>query len=334
MRESVLTLLLSGCACAAHAHHGFAVHYDAADQVRIEGTVHEVKMRNPHSEISVLVTNDDGDEQIWICETQASSILARKGITGDSFPVGGRIVIEGSRARRQAHGCEIGTAYLADGTSVTMRSARGRADISVNASSGRQATSVFGLWVRDSFSGVPVRADVLDNVTDAGRAANAGYGPARDDPTRQCRPVNPVRAWAAPGQPTDIRRAGERVFIQHEFMDTTRIVHMDADAQPEDRMRTEMGHSIGRVEHGVLIVETSNFDAGVMLTQLKNSGLMHSRSLTLTEVFSVVPETGQLRYQWKAEDPEYWLEPVSSELLLSPTTLEIGTFDCQAMKSD
>lgn len=33
----------------AFAHHGFAVHYDVADQVRLEGTIDRVLLKNPHS---------------------------------------------------------------------------------------------------------------------------------------------------------------------------------------------------------------------------------------------------------------------------------------------
>ena len=57
----------------------------------------------------------------------------------------------------------------------------------------------------------------------------------------------------------------------------------------------------------------------------------HQTLLVCCEEFSVVTETGQLKYRWEAQDPEYWLEPVSSQLLLSPTSLRIGTFDCQVM---
>jgi hypothetical protein len=194
--------------------------------------------------------------------------------------------------------------------------------------------SVFGLWVRDSFTGVPVGPDVLDKVTEVGRNANASYDPLRDDPTINCRPANPVRAWAAPGQPTEIREESGRVVIQHEFMDTTRIVHLNSQDRPADVVRSEMGYSTGHMEDGALIVETAYFDAGVLLTHVRDSGLMHGSALQLREEFSVVAETGQLRYQWEARDPEYWLEPISSQLLLSPTRLQIGTFDCHVMEFD
>ena len=46
----------------ASAHHGFAVHYDIADQVRIEGRVHEAILKNPHSVLRILVSDASGGD--------------------------------------------------------------------------------------------------------------------------------------------------------------------------------------------------------------------------------------------------------------------------------
>ena len=325
--------LVALCAfpCAtAQAHHGFAAIYDVADQIRIEGTIHGVRYRNPHSEISVMVAEADGESTLWSCETQASSILARKGITRDRFPVGESVVITGSRARRNANRCEIGTAYLPDGSSVTMRSAEGHAVISVNPDSGGAAEkrdSVFGNWVRDSFTGAPVRPGFLELITEVGREVNSHYVSSRDDPTRECRPVNPVRAILAPGTPLAIRRDGEQVVVQHEFMDTTRIIHL-SDRAPKGQ-RGEMGWSNGRFEDGTLVVETRHFAPGVLLTQVQGSGVLHSDGLTLVESFGVDPDTGQLVYQWDATDPDYFSGTIGGQLRLSPTSLTIGEFNCE-----
>jgi hypothetical protein len=336
-RVALLSVVLGVAGAPSHAHHGFAVHYDVSKQVRITGTVHEVTYRNPHSTIRVLVIDDDGDSVIWTCETQASSILKRKGITADRFALGEAIVIEGSQARRDPHGCEIGSAWLPDGSVVTMRSAEGRANIAVNATAPSMPAargSIFGLWVRDSFTGAPVTPGFLDTITDAGRTANAGYDGSRDDPTRDCRPANPVRAMFAPGTPTVIRQEDDRIVIHHEFMDTVRTVYL-APA-PEDELLTasEMGFSTGYFEGDKLVVETAHFAPGVLLTHVKNSGVLHSDQMTLTESFVVDPESGQLSYDWEAKDPLYFSASIGGQLGLSPTPLPVGRFDCQPMLSN
>jgi hypothetical protein len=315
----------------AFAHHGFAVHYDVADQVRIEGTIDQVLLKNPHSEVRVLVSDKDGADVVWTCETQAASILKRKGITADRFVVGAAIAIEGSHARRNPHGCEIGRIHFANGDSVTLRSAAGQANIAVNtdvAMAAGRPRSVFGRWVRDSFTGAPVTPGFLDSITAAGQSVNANYDGSRDDPTLKCSPVNPVRAWIAPGTPTEIREHDGRIEIQHEFMDTTRVINMDGSGPPTDTRRSEMGYSTGRFDGQALVVETSYFDAGVLLTHVKNSGVLHSDELHLTEVISVDPASGELRIQWEARDALYFPKPISGELLLSPTGLAIDKFNC------
>ena len=321
-------------ACAtSHAHHGFAALYDVNDQVRIEGIIQSLSYRNPHSEIRVLVTDESGSETVWSCETQASSLLSRKGITRDRFPVGEPIVITGARSRRDAKHCEIGSVWLPDGTTVTMRSVEGRADISVNpvtTDSVDIRESIFGNWVRDSFDGAPVRAGFLAVINAAGRAANSQYDGTRDDPTLRCSPVNPVRAMFAPGTPTEIRREGNRVVIRHEFMDTTRIVHLDATAiDSDDQTPDIMGVSRGRIDNGALVVETRNFAPGVLLTHVGDSGVLHSGRMQLTESLRVDPATGQLLYRWEARDAEYFSDTIGGELGLSPTSLTIGRFNCE-----
>lgn len=318
---------------SASAHHGFRVHYDLADQVRIEGRVHEVLMRNPHAIIKVRASDENGEDVVWTCETQSASTLRRKGITADKFVVDQPIVIEGSRARRHPHGCEIGSIQFADGESLVLRTVEGHAKIDVNnvdPSTATRSQSIFGMWLRDRFSGPPMKPGFLDLITDAGRAANSHYVGSRDDPTRNCSPVNPVRAWIAPGAPTEIRKQDGHVVIQHEFMDTTRIVIMDSDELPQNIERSDMGYSTGHFDGQDLIVDTTHFSAGVMLTHAgEDSGVLHTEDLELTEIFSVVPDTGELRIQWSARDVQYFPEPITGELKLSPTNLAIDKFNCQ-----
>jgi hypothetical protein len=331
--QLVAVAIAALAAQSAFAHHGFRVHYDLADQVRIEGRVHEVLMRNPHAIIRVQTNDENGEDVVWTCETQSASTLRRKGITADKFVVDQPIIIEGSRARRNPHGCEVGSIHFADGDSLVLRTVEGHAKIDVNnvgSTSALRDQSVLGTWLRDNFSGPPIKPGVLDLITDAGREANSQYVGSRDDPTRQCSPVNPVRAWIAPGAPTEIREQDGYVVIQHEFMDTTRYITMDSDEVPSDIERSDMGYSTGRFDGQTLIVDTTHFAAGVMLTHAgEDSGVLHSEDLEMTEIFSVVPDTGELRIQFSARDAQYFPEPITGELKLSPSNLSIDKFDCQ-----
>lgn len=332
--HSVLLIAALAISGPSRAHHGFAVQYDVGQRVRIEGLIREVSYRNPHSVIKVSVESAENGSVIWTCETQASSLLARKGITAASFPIGAPIVIEGSKARNSADRCEIGSMLLPDGERVVLRSVEGRADVAVNtAAAARSAESIFGRWILDSFSGAPVTPGFMANVADKGHAANAGYDGSTDDPTLRCSPVNPVRAMFAPGTPTEILKQDDRVIIRHEFMDTSRIVHLDASAADSPISPDEMGYSTGQLDRGRLSIETTNFAPGVLLTHVKDSGVLHSDRMTLHEELSVDAESGELIYRWEASDPEYFTRPIGGQLALSATELMLETYDCKPQTS-
>lgn len=313
------------------AHHGFGLLYDVTDQVSITGTVKKFTFKNPHSALVLDVVDQNGKVQEWHCEAQARSVLMRKGMKPGDIKPGDKIALQGSRGRNKSNECEVGTWTLADGSTRVMRSSKGRADVAVNT---RPVTtpvknrSVFGRWMRVTFAGIPAAKESFAAITEAGIESNASYSGFTDDPTLACRPANPVRAWAAPGQPTEIRWREQKVFIQHEFMDHTRIIYMDVNQIPADAQANEMGISVGRLEGMDLIVDTKLFTDGVLLTHVGESGLTHSNEMQLQERFHVNQQSGVLEYQWEAKDPLYFGKPFTGGIELSATELEIGRFDC------
>ncbi len=164
---SVAWLIVAG---NTMAHHGFPLHFYATDRVSFEGRIQSVSIRNPHSSMEILALETDGTTTLWTCETQAKTLLDRKGLFEKDLIVGDSLVIEGSRARRAEHECEIGTVQLSDGRSFTFRSPQGRSDISVNTANtipNEQQSSVFGIWVRDSYAGSSAQEGVLGLITRA-----------------------------------------------------------------------------------------------------------------------------------------------------------------------
>ena len=88
-----LGALLVVLALPARAHHGVAPHYDDSKQVTIDGTVSEFQFINPHSFVYLRVVGD-GKEAIWHCEMASRSVLARNGLTLDTFAVGKHVTIK------------------------------------------------------------------------------------------------------------------------------------------------------------------------------------------------------------------------------------------------
>lgn len=325
---------------SANAHHGFATHYDIDSPVRLEGVLTKVDLRNPHSFIYVSIENN-GESEEWYCETQARSLLVRKGITAEQFTIGDRVVLEGSLARREANHCEANSIELADGSSLTFRSPEGRAnigDIANARAESEQANSILGAWIRTSFAGPPYNRETLENLTDAGKEANVPYDSAVDDPSNECYSANPMRAWLAPGTPLKMSRQGDNILIHHEFMDTQRIVYLHEDpeqqlSQPlsEDYVPTVMGIAYGKLseDESELTIYSAGFEPGVLLTQVGPSGVLFSNKMVMTEVVKLGETNEDLSYQWQAYDSDYFPKGINGEFHLKHVDTEIGQYDCQ-----
>jgi hypothetical protein len=71
-------------------------------------------------------------------------------------------------------------------------------------------------------------------------------------------------------------------------------------AHPANITPTRAGHSVGRWENGVLVVDTVGFVPGVLSAPVLHSGRLH-----VVERFSLDPQTMTLTRRYVAEDPVY-----------------------------
>jgi hypothetical protein len=99
----VLPLIVAGglalSAPAVHAHHSFAVYFDASKDVKITGTVTSFRFTNPHGTIALDVTDAQGKVTHWRAETNAPVVLVRRGWSRDTIKPGETITIEGWPSR-------------------------------------------------------------------------------------------------------------------------------------------------------------------------------------------------------------------------------------------
>ena len=92
----VTTLLLT---VTAQAHHSFAGTYDLKKEVRIEGTLAGIQLRNPHSFVQVETRDAGGQTQMWAVEWTGLPQLAGAGITAHTLSVGDPVIITGNPVR-------------------------------------------------------------------------------------------------------------------------------------------------------------------------------------------------------------------------------------------
>ncbi len=99
------------------AHHSTAVNFNRDVEISVEGVITEYRFQNPHVQILLDVTNDDGEVEHWMVEMSAKNQLLRNGWKGDEFVVGTRITVfvsEGYRPRSTL----LRRAIMPDGTEL------------------------------------------------------------------------------------------------------------------------------------------------------------------------------------------------------------------------
>ena len=85
------------------AHHSFAGTYlEDAQPVKVEGTLKEFLLRNPHSFVQVedaTLKDDKGQPVRWSIEWGAAGQLAQQGVGRESLKVGDHVIVTGSPGR-------------------------------------------------------------------------------------------------------------------------------------------------------------------------------------------------------------------------------------------
>ena len=116
---SIVALIGALSGTAAWAHHSYAATYDVNDQVRLEGRLITVSLRNPHSYIQVQAPDASGEMQRWSVEWAGAGALSRQGIERDSLRAGDEIIVTGnpSRARGEYRALMLRLERPSDGLS-------------------------------------------------------------------------------------------------------------------------------------------------------------------------------------------------------------------------
>ncbi len=79
-------------ALTASAHHSLAATY-LDKEVKLEGKILDLLLRNPHSFLQIEAPDEDGVMQRWSLEWRSSGQLGQQGIKRDTLKVGDEVVI-------------------------------------------------------------------------------------------------------------------------------------------------------------------------------------------------------------------------------------------------
>jgi hypothetical protein len=103
---------------AAHlfAHHSVASNFDQSKTMDVTGKVKEVAIRNPHSQITLLVNKPGGGVTEYYVEWSDKNALMRRTVPVSKMHVGDTVTINVNPSKRLENLGYFRTATLPDGT--------------------------------------------------------------------------------------------------------------------------------------------------------------------------------------------------------------------------
>ena len=140
-------------------------------------------------------------------------------------------------------------------------------------------------------------------LTEAGTRAIAAFdGASAENPRLRCEPTNILFDWTFETDVNRIIQDDDRITLQYGSMGLTRTVHLNVSEHPDGVALSRAGHSVGRWEGDVLVVDTIGFAPGLLSADAR---IPHSDQLHVVERFTLVPEKGALMRSYEADDPLY-----------------------------
>jgi hypothetical protein len=141
-------------------------------------------------------------------------------------------------------------------------------------------------------------------LTPAGTAAIAGLDlSTADNPRLDCRPTNILFDWTFETDINRITQSPTEIKMLYGSMGIERTIHLDLREHPTSIAPSVAGHSIGRWEDDVLVVDTVGFAPGILSA---DGRLPHSGGLHVVERFAFDPTKRALERDYVAEDPAFF----------------------------
>ena len=98
----------------ALAHHSVAVNFDDSKPITLTGRMKTVEIRNPHSRITLQVTQPDGKMKEWLIEWSDRNALVRRKVPFELLHAGDTVTITASPSRTLDNLAYFRTAVLPD----------------------------------------------------------------------------------------------------------------------------------------------------------------------------------------------------------------------------
>jgi hypothetical protein len=143
-------------------------------------------------------------------------------------------------------------------------------------------------------------------LTPVGREVRAANKPENDPKFLNCQPYGFVREVTNP-LPIEISRDGAHLLVRYEEWSLLRPIYMDGRPHPTHSTPSLLGHSVGRIENGALIVETTRVTPD-LISDGTQAG--HSGELTAVERYTVRDDPRRLELTLTLTDPVTFTKPL------------------------
>ena len=319
------------------AHHGANSQFDTSKEISYTGVVTKLGFINPHSyvyfdktdENGSYVLDEDGNRISIHCEMLSGTALRRAGWTTEMFKPGTAIKVGGNPSRKEEYGCVLETMVLNDGPEMTrfsqIEETQPKANLDRAAKTAWGAPNIGGDWAGQARVARPTGGGgaagggnagggrdggTTVQLTEAGQAASEvmkskiAKGEVEDN-RLNCKPRDFFQDWVFNWIPNRIIQEQDTIVLKYGFMDRERTIFMDLAEHPADVKPTLSGHSIGRWEGDVLVVNTAGFTENFRW-QRNTVTFINSQQYHTVERFAVDNENGTLTREYEATDPLYW----------------------------
>jgi uncharacterized protein DUF6152 len=295
-------------ATPSFAHHSPAA-YDQQRQITIDGVVQKYEWANPH--VYIYVEANNGEESVvWQVEGGPPYGLTQQGWSRTTVAVGDHVVVTGNppvnatrtivfgRSLRKDDGTELAIYGRAPAISPVERTAVATNDLT-------------GIWLalpaaanQPRFS----RASTLP-LTEKGATAVEGFVEESYPATACMPPVAPALMMVPDLKKVELERNAIRIRSD-SWWGTERTIHLGVTSH-DGASPLLHGHSIGRWEGNVFVVDTMRFADYAMGNgrELPSGSQKH-----LVERFEINSDRSSLTYRFVLTDPEYLSAPVTGEL--------------------
>jgi len=309
----VLIVIAAGSAAAHHSQVGL---FASDATIEITGIVKRVSWRNPHGQILLDVTDENGVVTEWDAETASVSVMRNRGIDGtNAVAVGDRVTIAGAPSMRNRPEILTRAMLLPSGLEFTFGS---REPYFPAGKSGRiygaevlfenveeaiaNADGIFRVWSTDMLD--PEQFPIFKGgypLTAAGQAGWDAFNPS-DNSLLKCGTKGQPLIMITP-LPIEFVNQGDTILMRIEEYDSRRLIHMSPDAQPPAE-HTLMGFSKGRFEGRDLVVETTHIAPGYF----DHHGVPMSEQIKTVERFMPTEDYSRLDYSLTTTDPVNFTE--------------------------